>query len=66
MTTSGPEEPTRPNRAEQEGRTQPITTGPDAPTRLTGDGSPTRRLARAVRGALTDTRPLRTPAFRRL
>ncbi|MFC4950390.1 MFS transporter [Pseudonocardia sp. GCM10023141] len=28
--------------------------------------SPTRRIARAIRGTLTDTRPLRTPAYRRL
>jgi MFS family permease len=66
VTTSGPEEPTRPNRADQEGRTQPITAGADAPTRVTGGESPTRRIGRALRGALTDTRPLRTPAYRRL
>ena len=66
MTTSGPEEPTRPNRAAQEGRTERITAGPDAPTRATESESPTRRLGRALRGALTDTRPLRTPAYRRL
>jgi MFS family permease len=65
VTTSGPEEPTRPSRAAQEGKTTPITAGPDAPTGTTG-GSPTRRMARALRGALTDTRPLRTPAYRRL
>jgi MFS family permease len=66
VTTSGPEEPTRPNRAAQEGRTENIAAGPDAPTRITGAGAPTRRIATFLRGALTDTRPLRTPAFRRL
>ncbi|GAA0895296.1 MFS transporter [Pseudonocardia zijingensis] len=57
MTTSGPDGPTK-----------PITTGPDAPTSPTarrGD-STTRRIGRAIRGVLTDTRPLRTPAYRRL
>ena len=40
--------------------TRPIAAGPDAPTaRL-------RWLAGAVRGALADTKPLRTPAYRRL
>ncbi|HYH30565.1 MAG TPA: MFS transporter, partial [Pseudonocardia sp.] len=56
MTTSGPEGPTG-----------PVTAGPDAPTSPTGSGErATRRIARAVRGVLTDTRPLRTPAYRRL
>ncbi|WP_345606926.1 MFS transporter [Pseudonocardia adelaidensis] len=56
MTTSGPDGPTK-----------PITTGPDAPTGPTAPPEPaTRRIARAVRGVLTDTRPLRTPAYRRL
>src|SRR5688500_7119150 len=56
MTTSGPEGPTK-----------PIIAGPDAPTSRTGRAEPaTRRLGRAVRGVLTDTRPLRTPAYRRL
>jgi MFS family permease len=36
--------------------------GDDAPTRPTA----TRRLATRVRGAFADTRPLRTPAYRRL
>jgi MFS family permease len=31
-----------------------------------GPLSPTRRIARAVRGTLPDTRPLRSPAYRRL
>jgi MFS family permease len=53
MTTSGPDGPTT-----------PITSGPDAPTTRTEPA--TRRLARAVRGVLADTRPLRTPAYRRL
>jgi MFS family permease len=53
MTTSGPDGPTT-----------PITSGPDAPTARTEPA--TRRLARAVRGVLADTRPLRTPAYRRL
>jgi MFS family permease len=53
MTPSGPEEPTLPNRdvgAAGE---------PDAPTRPTGVGQ-------ALRAVLADTRPLRTPAYRRL
>ena len=67
MTTSGPEGPTRPNRNSPGGPPRPISWGPDAPTRPTGRGEPaTRRIARAVRGALADTRPLRTPAYRRL
>ena len=45
--------------------TRPLPDGPDAPTRPTRDGS-TRRLAGALRGALADTRPLQTPAYRRL
>jgi MFS family permease len=53
MTTSGPDGPTK-----------PITAGPDAPTARTEPT--TRRIARAVRGVLADTRPLRTPAYRRL
>lgn len=44
--------PTRPNRLD-EAPTQPV------------EGV-TRRIGRAVRGALADTRPLRTPAYRRL
>ena len=56
MTTSGPDGPTK-----------PITAGPDALTRPTArPEAATRRVARAVRGVLTDTRPLRTPAYRRL
>lgn len=47
MTSTGPEEPARPDQA------------------LRAD-APTRRMLRAVRGALADTRPLRTPAYRRL
>ncbi|MHA6626780.1 MFS transporter [Pseudonocardia sichuanensis] len=67
MTTSGPEGPTRPNRARRDERTGRLTGGPDAPTRPTAGAEPaTRRIARAVRGVLTDTRPLRTPAYRRL
>jgi MFS family permease len=67
MTTSGPEGPTRPNRTDRDERTGRITAGPDAPTRPTAGAEPaTRRIARAVRGVLTDTRPLRTPAYRRL
>ncbi|OZM83996.1 MFS transporter [Pseudonocardia sp. MH-G8] len=67
MTTSGPEGPTRPNRDDRDERTGHILAGPDAPTRPTSGAEPaTRRVARAVRGVLTDTRPLRTPAYRRL
>jgi MFS family permease len=40
--------------------TRPIQAGPDAPT------SRLRAVAGAARGALADTRPLRTPAYRRL
>ncbi len=67
MTTSGPEGPTRPNREIPDGLTRPISAGPDAPTSPTGRPEPaTRRIGRAVRGVLTDTRPLRVPAYRRL
>jgi len=71
VTTSGAEPPTRPERAttrplghpapEAEA---PIRPGPGPGTRATGTA--TRRLAGRLRGALADTRPLRTPAFRRL
>ncbi len=57
MTSSGPEPPTRPNRARP---TSAIAAGPDAPT------SRLRRMSGSVRGALADTRPLQTPAYRRL
>ncbi|GAA1321672.1 MFS transporter [Pseudonocardia xinjiangensis] len=65
---SGPEEPTRPSRLGPEPPTTRIPSGPDAPTRPTERGSPsvTRRIGGVVRGALADTRPLRTPAYRRL
>jgi MFS family permease len=49
VTTTGPEQPTRPNREQ-----------PDAPT------SRLRVISGRVRGALADTRPLQTPAYRRL
>ena len=39
--------------------------GPTRPLRQE-PGTPTRRLSAAVRGTLADTRPLRTPAYRRL
>jgi MFS family permease len=45
-----------------DGPTQPVENGPDAPTRRLS----TRRLPGALRGALADTQPLRTPAYRRL
>jgi MFS family permease len=50
-----------------DGPTRPIENGPDAPTRKLSAEShgPSRKLS-AVRGALADTRPLRTPAYRRL
>lgn len=52
VTSPGPEQPTG-----------PIDSGPDAPTtRLSG----LRRFTHVARGALADTRPLRTPAYRRL
>ncbi|WP_433278136.1 MFS transporter [Pseudonocardia xinjiangensis] len=65
---SGPEEPTRPSRLGPEPPTTRIPSGPDAPTRPTerGSASVTRRIGGVVRGALADTRPLRTPAYRRL
>jgi MFS family permease len=66
MTTVGPEGPARPERPGPDGPTRPIDAGPDAPTRPTAPEPATRRIARAVRGVLTDTRPLRTPAYRRL
>jgi MFS family permease len=68
VTSPGPEEPTRPNRLPPEAPTTKIAGGPDAPTRPTAVAgeSASRRIARAVRGALADTRPLRTPAYRRL
>lgn len=75
MTPPVPDDPTRPNAIEPsplgaERPTRPIPAGPDAPTTLVPDpASPTRRFARAVRGmrgVLADTRPLRTPAYRRL
>ena len=45
-----------------------MTTRDDDPTRPQPKGSdaPTRRISAAVRGAFADTRPLRTPAYRRL
>jgi MFS family permease len=61
---SGPDEPTRPSRLGPEAPTGRIDAGPDAPTRRTS--FTTQRLRRVVRGALADTRPLRTPAYRRL
>jgi MFS family permease len=53
-----PEQPTQPSRPQES--TTVLPAGPDAPTRRL------RRLAGAVRGALADTRPLRTPSYRRL
>ena len=41
-----------------------MTTRDDEPTRP--PGAPPHRLSRALRGALADTRPLQTPAYRRL
>ena len=59
--------------------TRPLPDGPDGPTRPVGDGragptrslsaasgAPNRKLSAVVRGALADTRPLQTPAYRRL
>jgi MFS family permease len=45
-----------------DGPTRPLRNEPDAPTRQV----PSRRVSGALRGALADTRPLRTPAYRRL
>ncbi len=42
------------------------TAGPDAPTTPVPRTTRTRRVRTAVRGALADTRPLRTPSYRRL
>jgi MFS family permease len=63
MTAPGPEEPTLPNRSSDQ---EPATRMIDAPT-----AHPTRAvrrpgLGRVLRGALADTRPLQTPAYRRL
>jgi MFS family permease len=55
VTAPGPEEPTRPLRA-----------GPPTGVAPAGTEAPTRRLAGVLRGALADTRPLRTPSYRRL
>jgi MFS family permease len=64
VTTPGPDQPTRPNRAKREQQsTAAIAAGPDAPTRAIPG---LRRFSGAVRGALADTRPLQTPAYRRL
>ena len=60
----GPDEPTRPSRLGPEAPTGRIHTGPDAPTRRTA--FTTQRLRVIARSALADTRPLRTPAYRRL
>src|SRR5689334_20384842 len=48
--------------------TRPLPDGADAPTRPVDGGSTarTRRLSGLLRGALADTRPLQTPAYRRL
>jgi hypothetical protein len=51
-----PEQPTQPDRPQE----PPTVAVGDAPTRRL------RRVAGAVRGALTDTRPLQTPSYRRL
>ncbi|MFD1522483.1 MFS transporter [Pseudonocardia yunnanensis] len=60
----GPDEPTRPSRLGPEAPTGRINSGPDAPTRRTA--FTTQRLRVIARSALADTRPLRTPAYRRL
>jgi len=47
--------------------TRPLPEGrDDGPTRPIQKDAPTRRFSTVVRGALADTRPLRTPAYRRL
>ena len=47
--------------------TRPLPGGrDDGPTHPIQNDAPTRRFSAAVRGALADTRPLRTPAYRRL
>jgi MFS family permease len=45
---------------------QPGPEEPTLPNRTADHEPPTRRLGRTLRGALADTRPLRTPAYRRL
>ena len=55
--------------ARDDDQTRPVPQGPDdGPTRPLRPEpcTPTRRLSAAVRGTLADTRPLRTPAYRRL
>jgi MFS family permease len=61
MTTPGPEEPTLPSRAAADAPTRDLPTA-DPPTRSG------RRpgVGHLLRGALADTRPLRSPAYRRL
>jgi MFS family permease len=54
VTTTGPE-PARPDQV-----------SPDTPPGPPPNEPVTRRMFRAVRGALADTRPLKTPAYRRL
>lgn len=82
MIVPGPEEPRRPDGprdpvthdlrrpgGDGSGPTDRLHTDPTgAPTdRLRrGPGGPTRRIGSAIRGALADTTPLRTPSYRRL
>ncbi|MHA6792439.1 MFS transporter [Pseudonocardia bannensis] len=78
MTARGQGEPTRPIPAPPDPPTHRLPGGPDAPTRkldsgseaatrrfATGPGRP-GRVSAALRGALADTRPLRTDSYRRL
>jgi MFS family permease len=60
--------PTRKLSAESDAPTRKLSAESDAPTRKLSAESdaPTRKLSAVVRGALADTRPLRTPAYRRL
>ena len=77
--SDGPDAPTRKLSAASDAPTRKLSAASDAPTRKLSAASdaptrklsaasdaPTRKLSAALRGALADTRPLQTPAYRRL
>ncbi|MGH3566198.1 MAG: MFS transporter [Pseudonocardia sp.] len=65
MNVFGPEQPALPNRPDPVTRSVSAA-GPHAPTGARRADPPTRRLGTRLRGVLADTRPLRTPSYRRL